>query len=338
MRPLNTRESSGSASSSGGARIWRTLQKYNSIAQTTSDGKPLPERVENRNFFTFDKVFGEKSSTKDVYDNAARNIVDSVMTGLNGTIFAYGQTSSGKTYTMQGAGNIDASPDDGTGGILHMAAQDIFQHIAAATDRVFLVRVSFIEIYNEEVRDLLTSAGGGGGSAGNGGRDNNVLAVREDPRRGVFVNANESIVTDLQGLISTLFAGEKNRHMASTGMNERSSRSHTIFRITVESRKKAAEDGDDGDNDDDENDGGIANGNDETEMDIDARMNGTSGGGKDDDSAVLVSTLNLVDLVSTSTYLSDPSLPPIHMRIPDAVHSTPYSLLHVYSLIYNTGR
>ena len=297
MRPLNTRESSGNAAaSSGGARIWRTLQKYNSIAQTTSDGKPLPERVENRNFFTFDKVFGEKSSTKDVYDNAARNIVDSVMTGLNGTIFAYGQTSSGKTYTMQGAGNIDASPEDGTGGILHMAAQDIFQHIAAATDRVFLVRVSFIEIYNEEVRDLLT----GNGSS----RDNNVLAVREDPRRGVFVNANESIVTDLQGLISTLFAGEKNRHMASTGMNERSSRSHTIFRITVESRKKAANG--DGEDDDDENDGGMANGsssNDDTEMDIDARMNGTSAGGgsgKDDDSAVLVSTLNLVDLVSTS--------------------------------------
>ena len=177
-----------------------------------------------------------------------------------------------------------------------MAAQDIFQHIAAATDRVFLVRVSFIEIYNEEVRDLLT----GNGSS----RDNNVLAVREDPRRGVFVNANESIVTDLQGLISTLFAGEKNRHMASTGMNERSSRSHTIFRITVESRKKAANG--DGEDDDDENDGGMANGsssNDDTEMDIDARMNGTSAGGgsgKDDDSAVLVSTLNLVDLVSTS--------------------------------------
>ena len=252
--------------------------------------------MENRNFFTFDKVFGEKSSTKDVYDNAARNIVDSVMTGLNGTIFAYGQTSSGKTYTMQGAGNIDASPEDGTGGILHMAAQDIFQHIAAATDRVFLVRVSFIEIYNEEVRDLLT----GNGSS----RDDNVLAVREDPRRGVFVNANESIVTDLQGLISTLFAGEKNRHMASTGMNERSSRSHTIFRITVESRKKAAEGGDD-DDDGDENDGGMAancsSSNDDAEMDIDARMNGTAGGsGKDDDSAVLVSTLNLVDLVSTS--------------------------------------
>ena len=84
MRPLNTRE----GGANGGARIWRTLQKYNSIAQTTADGKPLAERVENRNFFTFDKVFGEKSSTLDVYKQSAKPIVDSVMSGLNGTIFA----------------------------------------------------------------------------------------------------------------------------------------------------------------------------------------------------------------------------------------------------------
>ena len=281
MRPLNTRESSGN----DGKRIWRTLQKYNSIAQTTADGKPLPERVENRNFFTFDQVFGEKSTTRDVYTDAARNIVGSVMSGLNGTIFAYGQTSSGKTHTMQGAGDI-SNVDNG--GILHMAAHDIFQHIAAATDRVFLVRVSFIEIYNEEVRDLLTE--------GNTGKDSNVLAVREDPRRGVFVNANESIVTDLNGLITTLFAGEKNRHMAATGMNERSSRSHTIFRITVESRKKEEESG---------NDDGNANDNTAATNDDkdDVFMNGAGNGGKDDGSAVLVSTLNLVDLVSTIKYL-----------------------------------
>ena len=300
MRPLNTRESSsGNASGSDGRRIWRTLQKYNSIAQTTADGKPLPERIENRNFFTFDKVFGEKSTTGDVYANAARNIVSSVMTGLNGTIFAYGQTSSGKTYTMQGAGSIDdastsAASGGGVGdngGILHMAAQDIFGHIAAhSADRVFLVRVSFIEIYNEEVRDLMAD------NATAGHNDSsNVLAVREDPRRGVFVNANESIVTDLDGLISTLFAGEKNRHMASTGMNERSSRSHTIFRITVESRKKVMDESDGGD---DVENAAAAAANDGGD---DGFLNGgtASGGNKaSDGSAVLVSTLNLVDLVS----------------------------------------
>ena len=299
MRPLNTRESSSSNGSSGdGRRIWRTLQKYNSIAQTTADGKPLPERIENRNFFTFDKVFGEKSTTGDVYANAARNIVSSVMTGLNGTIFAYGQTSSGKTYTMQGAGSIDdaatsAASGGGVGdngGILHMAAQDIFGHIAAhSADRVFLVRVSFIEIYNEEVRDLMADSATGHNDS------SNVLAVREDPRRGVFVNANESIVTDLDGLISTLFAGEKNRHMASTGMNERSSRSHTIFRITVESRKKVMDESDGGDAVENAAANAAAADGD------DGFLNGgtTSGGNKaSDGSAVLVSTLNLVDLVS----------------------------------------
>lgn len=176
-----------------------------------------------------------------------------------------------------------------------MAAQDIFGHIAAhSASRVFLVRVSFIEIYNEEVRDLMADNATGHNDS------SNVLAVREDPRRGVFVNANESIVTDLDGLISTLFAGEKNRHMASTGMNERSSRSHTIFRITVESRKKVV-DGDEEDGGDENNAAAAAAANANDGGD-DGFLNGTdttSGGNKaNDGSAVLVSTLNLVDLVS----------------------------------------
>ena len=199
---------------------------------------------------------------------------------------------------MQGAGSIDdgaasasgAGAGGDNGGILHMAAQDIFGHIAAnSATRVFLVRVSFIEIYNEEVRDLMVDTGS---SSSNSNDSSNVLAVREDPRRGVFVNAAESIVTDLDGLLATLFAGEKNRHMASTGMNERSSRSHTIFRITVESRKKVEEGEGDGE---DENAAAAANDGD------DGFLNGgtSSGGNKDSDgSAVLVSTLNLVDLVS----------------------------------------
>ena len=80
--------------------------------------------------------------------------MDSVANGLNGTIFAYGQTSSGKTFTMQGAGTLQdgaaGSDMEENGGIVHMAASDIFNHIEKEPERVFLVRVSFIEIYNEE--------------------------------------------------------------------------------------------------------------------------------------------------------------------------------------------
>lgn len=197
-----------------------------------------------------------------------------VMYHLSRTIFAYGQTSSGKTFTMQGSGSLDSiSHLNIDGGIVHMAACDIFQHIEASTDRVFLVRVSFIEIYNEEVRDLLVSGG-----------DDNTLSVREDPRRGVFVNSNETIVTGLDSLLSVLFAGEKNRSVASTGMNERSSRSHTIFRITVESRLKSVEKNDTENEDSDE------------EMEDGDGNEPSNGNG-----AVRVSTLNLVDLAGSES-------------------------------------
>jgi len=259
MRPLNAKESTDeSAFSSVSNRVWRVLPQYNSITQTTASGQPLPERVTGRTFFAFDKTFGEQTTTREVYNGVAKGIVSSVVSGLNGTIFAYGQTSSGKTHTMQGSGSIEEGLNGG--GVVHMAACDIFDHIDNTPDRLFLVRASFIEIYNEEVRDLL----------GN----NQTLQIREDPRRGVFVSSVEEIVTDYTSLLETLFDGEKNRAVAATGMNERSSRSHTIFRITIESRLKSAEGDDSKENFNEE---------------------------EDDDGAVRVSTLNLVDLAGSES-------------------------------------
>lgn len=256
MRPLT---SSDSAPADSNARVWRVSQKHNSVTQTTAAGEPLPERVKGRNFFTFDKTFGEDASTKQVYDSVAGGILQSVMNGLNGTIFAYGQTNSGKTYTMQGSGTIEEGGGN-SGGIVHMAARDIFSRISKDPQRIFLIRVSFIEIYNEEVRDLLAR-----------GNDGGVLAIREDPQRGVFVNATESFVTGYQSLLSILFAGEKKRSFAGTEMNERSSRSHTIFRINIESRKRPVT----------PCNGGSAN--------------------EEDDGAVKVSTLNLIDLAGSES-------------------------------------
>ena len=283
MRPLNTRESS--SSSNNERRCWRVLTKYNSITQTTNEGKPLPERINGRTFFTFDRTFAEKSNTGAVYEDVAKNIVHSVMGGLNGTIFAYGQTSSGKTYTMQGGGSADRS----TEGIVHMAAKDIFHHIHESTaqnrnqdhSKVYLIRVSFIEIYNEEVRDLLVTKGSG---------EDASLQIREDPRRGVFVDANEMIATSYDSLLDALFAGEKNRQVASTGMNERSSRSHTIFRITVESRNHSSK---------------CQDKDDDQDRDVSMEMNDgdeqKDDDGDDDGGAVLVATLNLVDLAGSES-------------------------------------
>jgi centromeric protein E len=256
MRPLNSKEHTHH-------KVWKVLSKYASVAQTTIEGKPLPERIAGRNFFTYDQTFDETSTTQQVYCAVAQPVVTTACTGLNGTIFAYGQTSSGKTYTMQGSGTIAEGSyiniENGGGGIVHMAAHDIFSHITACANRVFVVRASFLEIYNEEVRDLLQDDSG----------SNKVLQIREDPRRGVFVQAKEMIVTDANGLLGVLWHGEKSRSFASTAMNERSSRSHTIFRITIESRS-------------------FHDGNDEDEDQADT-------------GAVRVSTLNLVDLAGSES-------------------------------------
>lgn len=252
MRPLNKNEGEKQ-------RVWKVLPKYNSITQTTNTGKPLSERVTGRTYFAFDRVFEENIDTNQVYEDVAKSIVSSVVNGLNGTIFAYGQTSSGKTYTMQGSGTIEDGAS-AAGGIVHMAARDIFSIIESQPNRMFLVRASFLEIYNEEVRDLLSSS-------------NNTLPIREDPRRGVFVQSQEEMVTDFSSLLRLLFQGEKSRQVASTNMNERSSRSHTIFRITIESR---------------ENEGNAEGGDSEDS-------------GSSSDGAVRISTLNLVDLAGSES-------------------------------------
>ena len=155
------------------------------------------------------------------------------MRGLNGTIVAYGQSSSGKTFTMQGSGTLQDGAASGggssaldNGGIVHMAASDIFNHIQKDPERKFFVRVSFIEIYNEEVRDLLVS---------DNSVNNAILEIHQNEDRGVYVDSNETTVTSMDNLLSEFFAGVKNRSFAATQMNEKSSRSHGIFRITVES-------------------------------------------------------------------------------------------------------
>ena len=173
MRPLNKKESKHP----GSKGVWRTLPKYHSVAQTTEDGRPLPERVVGRNFFTYDRAFGGKSTNSDVYDGVVRDVVRDALGGRNGAVFAYGQTSSGKTYTMQGGGDLSAGGSagngngnggaDGGGGILHLAAAEIFRRAKELRDeRAVLARVSFQVVYNEEVRNLLHGVDGAGGTGG----------------------------------------------------------------------------------------------------------------------------------------------------------------------------
>ena len=159
----------------------------------------------------------------DVYNRVARNIVDNVLEGYNGTIFAYGQTGTGKTFTMEGDRSVPELK-----GIIPNSFAHIFGHIAKADDHLkFLVRVSYLEIYNEEVRDLL-------------GKDQSLrLEVKERPDVGVYVkDLSVFMVNNADDMDKLMTMGNKNRSIGATQMNAHSSRSHAIFTITVECSEK----------------------------------------------------------------------------------------------------
>ncbi|XP_074591453.1 kinesin-like protein KIN-7D, chloroplastic [Curcuma longa] len=164
--------------------------------------------------YVYDRVFGPTTTTRHVYDVAAQHVVSGAMEGVNGTIFAYGVTSSGKTHTMHG--------DQRSPGIIPLAVKDAFSIIQETPSREFLLRVSYLEIYNEVVNDLLNPAG-------------QNLRIREDTQ-GTFVEGiKEEVVLSPAHALSLIAAGEEHRHVGSNNFNLLSSRSHTIFTLTIES-------------------------------------------------------------------------------------------------------
>ncbi|TMW67370.1 hypothetical protein Poli38472_012486 [Pythium oligandrum] len=257
VRPLNEREVKHKD-----APVLRTVNAMNLISVTDSDGQPLPGK---HNVFQYDHIFDPQASTRVMYDRVAQRIVRSTLDGINGTIFAYGQTSSGKTYTMTGTGGSPFEDEEMTVpsskpesmGILQLAVEDIFNYIEQSTDRDFLLRVSFVEIYNEVIKDLLNPSEKG-----------NNLKLREDPRKGVYVECKEEIITNYENILQLLHMGNQRRTVGTTAMNERSSRSHSIFRIVIESKEKSA-----------------------SRRQSEEDMNG----------AVLVASLNLVDLAGSES-------------------------------------
>nr|ABK92267.1 kinesin-like protein 7 [Bombyx mori] len=202
VRPLITREIEEKL-----PYQWRI--KNNSLYQLDQNGKEFGSS------FTFDKVYDESTKTSEVYNDIAKPIVEAAVAGFNGTIFAYGQTSSGKTYTMAGT---ESSP-----GIITLAVLNLFEIIKNIPDRDFLVRVSYIEIYNETVKDLLNIE-----------KDNIKI---HDTLQGIKVDATEKVTSSPEEVLEIIKQGEANRQTGSTNMNEKSSRSHSIFQITIESKE-----------------------------------------------------------------------------------------------------
>uniref|UniRef100_A0A671U0T9 Kinesin-like protein n=1 Tax=Sparus aurata TaxID=8175 RepID=A0A671U0T9_SPAAU len=198
FRPLNDAERS---------RGDKFIPKFNGEDTVVVAGKP----------YVFDRVLPPNSEQVQVYDTCARQIVKDVLGGYNGTIFAYGQTSSGKTHTMEG--NLH---DPQLMGIIPRISRDIFDHIYSMDENLeFHIKVSYFEIYLDKIRDLLDVS-------------KTNLAVHEDKNRVPFVKGcTERFVSSPDEVMDVIDEGKANRHVAVTNMNEHSSRSHSIFLINI---------------------------------------------------------------------------------------------------------
>ena len=172
--------------------------------------------------FPFDYVYPMETTQREVYDQVAFPIVDSIFQGYNGTVFAYGQTGCGKTFTMMGI-----VTDPNLKGIIPNAFSHIFGFIKTEGEsKKFLVRCSFVEIYNEEIRDLLGDA-------------NKKLDIKENPKKGTYVKDLTFVnIKDSNDIEKCLNKGNKNRHVGQTSMNDQSSRSHSLFTVYLEIEEK----------------------------------------------------------------------------------------------------
>ncbi|XP_018329518.1 kinesin-like protein KIF3A [Agrilus planipennis] len=170
--------------------------------------------------FSFDYIFPETSSQMDVYRNVAKPIVDKVLEGYNGTLIAYGQTGTGKTFTMSG------DDDPSMQGIIPNTFNHIFSKISSTTeDIIFAISVSYLEIYNEEVKDLLA------------GKNDKKLKMYENEDGAVYVKDAICLAVDsVESITELMRRGNANRKTRATLMNDRSSRSHAIFMINIEQR------------------------------------------------------------------------------------------------------
>ena len=178
-------------------------------------------REKNHYRFNFDRIFPPTSTQESIYNFGVKGIINSVLDGYNGTVLAYGQTGSGKTFTMQGDMSNPLNH-----GIIPRMIDHVFEFIHSQEGSEFMIKVSMIEIYQEKIRDLLDLT-----------RVN--LPIREDSIKGIYVDGcSERYVGCPTDVYSALETGSNNRAQAATNMNEHSSRSHSIFILTINQNNK----------------------------------------------------------------------------------------------------
>ena len=178
--------------------------------------------------YAFDFAFDKYSSQKVVFENSTQFLIDGVVNGYNATVFAYGATGAGKTYTMLGN---DANP-----GIMPLTLEDLFEKINKYKDREYKLKFWYLEIYNENIRVLLKFIDRPNTTIND---DNEYLDLREDPIKGVMVsNITEVNVNNSNDMLKILKRGNRNRTQEATGANETSSRSHAILQVSIEYKDK----------------------------------------------------------------------------------------------------
>ena len=222
FRPLNKREAA------------LGVKQAEGFLTLTDSTIKLPQELMQREV-TFDQVFRTDSTQPQVYDAVARATVADVMAGFNGTIFAYGQTGAGKSWSMMGPDNLVQMMgvegfDDSQRGIIPRATAEIFEKIFADERGVveYTVRVSYLEVYREVIRDLLDP-------------NKKRLEVREHVQTGIYVDGlTEEWVTHVDEVLDVLKRGDAARAVASTQMNAASSRSHSVFTMKVTQKETDA--------------------------------------------------------------------------------------------------
>jgi len=202
-----------------------TTTAWNVVSHDTVQQSKQTQRIKGRtNSYTLDQIYEMEANNAEIYQKSVQPLVMATLEGYHASVFAYGQTSTGKTYTMSGTKH---SP-----GIVPLAVSDMFRAISmsnsddtsADRNREYLMRVSYLEIYNEQVIDLLSD-----------NNNNSTIRILEAKGEVAIRGLREEVVTSPNQIFALLQKGNARRQVGSTQMNQHSSRSHTIVRLCLES-------------------------------------------------------------------------------------------------------
>ena len=221
FRPRNEREKAQSRDKTLRYDVERgnTSVTFHGVGPNVTQTNRSGVREEKTNF-NLDRIYKEDSTQDEVFEWISNNIVKHCFEGYNGTIFAYGQTSSGKTHTMFGPDNYIDTPDEW--GIVPKSISELFNFVLASpAGWEFSISTSYFQLYKEKVQDLLKPA-------------NDNLKIHESKSRGIYIEGLSSEYLDsVDSLMDVLTVGGANKTVASTDMNARSSRSHSVLQVTL---------------------------------------------------------------------------------------------------------